>query len=197
MGLFGKMLHAVEDKFEGAPHEAVEELDQTIESLQRMKRSLEESTEFREAQALKEQAAKKSRVKVLEETVEDAKTEVERLLGYSLQPFHYQTDLYGLLPDGYVDRGVLSAKQAEFKQAIHTVEAHLKEISVLHDAHRSFAGNKEQAMQQQLNQISGLKSRLLGFLMRHKPMDAQAFRAQLTPHLDVMVDALSVLRELQ
>jgi hypothetical protein len=74
-GNFTAMLKEVSGRFQdtAASYEAVQELEHTIASLQQIKNGLEETKEYRAAQAEKERASKGDRVQQLQKRVEESK----------------------------------------------------------------------------------------------------------------------------
>ena len=104
---FTGMLRDIKGRFKDpeAPCEAVQALEETLATLQQIKKGLEETKEYRAAQAEKELSDKGNRVLLLKKQVEESKAAAEGLLGYPLTSAHYQASgnfgnsLYQLLPE--------------------------------------------------------------------------------------------------
>ena len=168
----------------------MQELQQTIASLQRIKSGLEEETkEFRVMQVEKEPAPKDDRVLQLEKRIEESKAAAEKLLGFSLKPKHFDSgDVYSLMPSGYADRQRFEETVEKLREDIHTTEAILRE-------RRAYLGKKEIEASQAHSRT--LRTQLLTFLMAYQPMMDPTFSKTLATHLDAMLEAYLELRTLE
>lgn len=199
-GNFTAMLKEVSGRFQdtAASCEAVQELEHTIASLQQIKNGLEETNEYRAAQAEKERASKGDRVQQLQKRVEESKAAAERLLGFPLTPEHCtKGNAYGLMPVGYVDQLVfeqtvqsLERYSSDMQERLNQLKGELGDLK----SRSSLSAVEKTKFEQQIP-IS--RSRLLGYMMSHQPMLDATFSDTLAAHLDAMLDAYLELRKLQ
>jgi DNA repair exonuclease SbcCD ATPase subunit len=204
-GTFSAMLKEVSGRFRdtAASYEAVQELEHTIASLQQIKNGLEETNEYRAAQAEKERASKGDRVQQLEKRIEESKAAAERLLGFPLTPGHCtKGNVYGLLPIGYVDRLAFEQTVQSLERSSSNTEERLDqlkgELGDLKSRSSWSAVDRTKSEIMQLEQQAHLmRSRLLGYMMSYQPMLDATFSDTLAAHLDAMLDAYLELRKLQ
>ena len=212
-GNFTVMLKEVSGRFQdtAASYEAVQELEHTIASLQQIKNGLEETKEYRAAQAEKERASKGDRVQQLQKRVEESKAAAERLLGFPLTLEHCTSGkAYSLMPDGFVDRTQFEVMIQDFQNQIASTEAFLDkckgELRVLKSPNYKPRGcvrvdqeleQAQRAIHNGEHQLRAASSRLLGYMMSHQPMLDATFSDTLAAHLDAMLDAYLELRKLQ
>jgi hypothetical protein len=198
------MLKAINGRFQccaaSLPCDTVKELEQTIASLQQIKNGLEETEEYRAAQAEKERASKDERILQLKKRVEESKASAEKLLGFPLKPDHFTGgNAYKLMPAGYVARAHFEGTLQHFQKQISSMEAVLDrckgELGVLKSA--SSRSQTEMSIQSGEGQLCEARSRLLGFVMAYEPMLDTTFSEKLAVHLDAMLGAYLELRTLE
>ena len=215
---FSSCLKEVEQRFEACDSSQVDDLETTIACLQKIKRSLEETDEYRAASAEKERAFKKSRVQVLQETVNNSEKEITQLLGFRPVFEQFNQTFYSMLPKGCISKEYFATRVGEIQGYIAKNTADLKRVqdekkhcADYHYCADYYAGygahigkravpNHDQIEAQIssfMMQIETNKSSLLTFVMSNKPVDATAFHDKLAPHLDSMLDALLELRSLE
>jgi hypothetical protein len=115
------------------------------------------------------QQARAADALLLKARIEEARQGAEKLLGFQLRAEHFaRGHAYALLPAGHVD-------VEEFEGVKRGLQARMRAASDL--------GAEEEA-----------KTRLLHYLLLHKPIDGRAFRKALSVHLDAMLEALVELR---
>jgi hypothetical protein len=158
--------------------------------LHTLKRGLDEKTEaFRAAKVM----ARESRVQRM---LEEARAGAEGLLGFPLKLEHCMNGLaYDLLPAGFVDGRVFDETVLNLREQCKCLEERVKQAKA-----RMLEGGPVECMCTQLrsaeSQLGHQRSRLLGYVLAHKPMRDAKFRDKLAAHLDAMLDALLELRAL-
>jgi hypothetical protein len=203
---FTGMLRDIKGRFKDpeAPCEAV----QALASLQQ---GLEETKEYRAAQAEKELSDKGNRVLLLKKQVEESKAAAENLLGYPLKTEYLSKgQAYELMPMGFVDRLIFDSTIQHYQNQIATMKEVLDrckgELAVLKAPNFKPHGYGCNTQQQQIEQTersihSGVhqlreaRSKLLGYVMEHQPMLDATFSDKLAAHLDAMLDAYLELRQ--
>jgi DNA repair exonuclease SbcCD ATPase subunit len=186
-----------------SPCDTVQELQQTIASLQQIKSGLEETKEYRAAQAEKERASKDDRVLQLKKRIEESKAAAEKLLGFSLKPEHFNPgNMYNLMPTGYMNRLIFDQTVQNFQRPILNMEERLDrlrgELGDLKFRCSWSAVDKTKSEILQLEvQLHPMRSQLLGFLMAYQPMMDPTFSETLATHLDAMLETYLELRTLE
>ena len=202
-GNFTAMLKEVSGRFQdtAASCEAVQELEHTIASLQQIKNGLEETKEYRAAQAEKERASKGDRVLQLKKRVEESKAAAERLLGFPLTPEHCnEGNAYGLMPIGYVDRLVFEQTVQSLEQSSSNMEERLDQLKgELGDLKSRSSWSAVDRTKSEIikleQQVHIMRSRLLCYMMSYQPMLDATFSDKLAGHLDAMLEAYLELRQ--
>jgi hypothetical protein len=179
---------------------ALDELEDAINRLQKIKKALEESPNLVDAKAEQVQKTRDHHVAMLHRTIESHQREVELLLGYPLDPSSQPVscDLYMLLPAGHVDQSQMSSSIMQYQTEIKMLEeaklhAGADETIIIH---RGILSTRLTLAQHE-QQISHQKSMLLRYLMQNTPINAVEFRAKLTPHMDGLLEAFRELRTLE
>ena len=132
----------------------------------------------------------------LQATVEQHKQAVIDLLGYTP---HFGCDgssLYSLLPSNCVPRDKFLSRMAVLADLRAKHEAQLKEVQDKITLAQNFFSeykNGSDMTRSIQRDIDASKSALLVHMLSRKPVDEQAFRDKLAPHLDAMLDALCEL----
>jgi hypothetical protein len=194
------------------PYAAVQALDETLASLQKLQADLKRTKEYRAAEEAQKQSDASDRVRRLTEELEKAQAAAEAMLGYPLTSAHYRSSgnfddsLYHLLPEGYVHHQKFDCAVQRLKQQLANQEARLDKIrgelgaSELTPAPPFLRGDLKQALeakQAELHsatvQVRCARSQLLGFMATHKPMRDARFGETLAGHLDAMLDAYVAL----
>jgi cob(I)alamin adenosyltransferase len=187
-----------------SPCDTVQELQQTIASLQQIKSGLEETKEYRAAQVEKERASSKDdRVLQLKKRVEESKAATEKLLGFSLKQEHFNSgDVYILMPIGYVNLQQFELQVEILQKSIRNMEERLDRLrGELGDLKARFSWSAVDKTESQISQLEAqlpsMRTQLLGFLMAHQPMMDPTFSETLATHLDAMLEAYLELRKLE
>jgi DNA repair exonuclease SbcCD ATPase subunit len=214
---FTHMLKEIQNRFQDpaggiSPQEAVQALEETLASLHQIKKSLEETKEYRAAEEAQKQSDKGNRVRHLTASLEKAEAAAEAMLGYSLTSAHYRSSgsLYHLLPEGYLNHQAYDYQVKQFQSQLAKQEAQLDRIrgelgtSELTPAPPFLRGDLKQALeakQEQLRsataQVRCARSQLLSYMATHKPMRDAHFSDKLAGHLDAMLDAYLELQKLE
>jgi hypothetical protein len=213
---FKHMLKEIQNHFQDpavgvAPCEALQALDETLASLNQIKKSLEEIKEYRAAQAEKEMTAKDNRVPQLQNRAQKSKAAAEGMLGYPLMPEHFASGgAYALLPVGFVERPTFEAAVQSYPKEIarlkEVVDQCKGELDTLKSPSFKSRGcvTPAQASEQVMRSIRGgevmihdQRSRLLSYMETHKPMLDAHFGKTLAGHLDAMLDAYLELEKLE
>jgi hypothetical protein len=205
---FTGMLRDIKGRFKDpeAPCEAVQALEETLASLQQIKKGLEETKEYRAAQAEKELSDKGNRVLLLKKQVEESKAAAEGLLGYPLTSAHYQASgnfgnsLYQLLPEGYVDHQVFGYQVRHLQQELAKQEENLDRVKgELGDFKSRSSWSAVDRTKSEIikleQQVHIMRSRLLCYMMSYQPMLDATFSDKLAGHLDAMLEAYLELRQ--
>jgi DNA repair exonuclease SbcCD ATPase subunit len=195
---FNYMLKAINGRFQccaaSLPCDTVKELEQTIASLQQIKNGLEETEEYRAAQAEKERASKDERILQLKKRMEESKAAAERLLGFSLKPEHFNSgNVYTLMPIGYVNRQQFEGRVQILQNPIRNMEERVDRLR----CHLSANPTTKSEILQLEAQLHLMRTQLLGFLMAYQPMMDPTFSETLANHLDAMLEAYLELRTLE
>ena len=207
---FTGMLQALQGRFQQdpstaatAPCETVQALEETIASLQQIKIGLEETKEFRAAQAEKALTVKGNRMLQLTNRAEEAKAAAEKLLGYPLKPEHFTNgQAYSLMPVGFVERLHFEAAVQHFQGEIARLKD-LQALKPLSSCRPTFGllensfHQAQRTMKAEEDQLRKARSRLLGYLMTHRPMQDATFTNKLAAHIDTMLEAYLELRALE
>jgi hypothetical protein len=190
------------------PYAAVQALDETLASLQKLQADLKRTKEYRAAEEAQKQSDASDRVRRLTEELEKAQAAAEAMLGYPLTSMHYGSSngLYHLLPEGYVHPQMFDHQVKQLQSHLSNQEARLDKLrgelgaSELTPAPPFLRGDLKQALeakQAELHsatvQVRCARSRLLGFMATHKPMRDARFSEKLAGHLDAMLDAYVAL----
>jgi hypothetical protein len=218
---FTHMLKEIQNRFQDpagsvAPCEAVQALDETLASLHQIKKSLEETKEYRAAEEAQKQSDESKRVMRLKASLEKAQAAAEAMLGYPLNSEHYFSSgnygdsLYNLLPEGYVHQKMFDHQVKHLKSQLANQEARLDKIrselgpSELTPAPPFLRGDLKQALEGKQGQLRNAtanvhfgRSRLLSYMATHKPMRDAHFGKTLAGHLDAMLDAYLELEKLE
>jgi DNA repair exonuclease SbcCD ATPase subunit len=177
-----------------SPCDTVHELQQTIASLQQIKSGLEETKEYRAAQAEKERVSKDDRVLQLKKRVEESKAAAEKLLGFSLKPEHFNCgNVYSLMPSGYVNRQQFEWRVENLQKPIRNMEERVDRLR----SRLSVNPTTKSEILQLEAQLHAMRTQLLGFLMEYQPMMDPTFSETLATHLDAMLEAYLELRTLE
>ena len=209
------MLQEIKERFStpssSSPCDTVQELQQTIASLQQIMSGLEETMEYRAAKTEEERASKGSRVLQLKKRVDESKAAAEKLLGFSLMPEHFTKNMYILMPSGYVDR-------QQFEKRVQLLQMHIRNteerLGRLRGQISTNPKTKSESLQLEAQlypmqtttkseilqleaQLHPTRTQLLGFLMACQPMMDTTFSETLATHLDAMLAAYLELRTLQ
>jgi predicted RNase H-like nuclease (RuvC/YqgF family) len=199
------MLEELKGRFStpsSSPYDTVQELQQTIAALQQIKSGLEETEEYRAAQAEKERA-KEDRVLQLKKRVEESKAAVEKMLGYSLKSEQFSTgEAYGLMPVGFHSCAHFEDTIKHYQTRIATLEAEL--VVMKEPGYKPRGIRPEYALEQTQRNIDTaeytrrkLSSQLIGYMMAYQPMKDLTFCQTLATHLDAMLEAYLALRTLE
>jgi hypothetical protein len=133
----------------------------------------------------------------LQATVDQHKQAVIDLLGYTPDFGCGGSSLYSLLPSNCVPRDKFLERMAVHADLRAKYEAQLKEVKDKISLARNFGSeyqNGSDIMMRSIQRdIDASKSALLAHMLSRKPVDEQAFRDKLAPHLDAMLDALCEL----
>ena len=199
------MLQEIQASFQdtATPCETVEALANTIASLEQIKKGLEDTTEYRAAQAEKALTAKGDRALQLKKTLEESKAAAEKLLGYPLKPENVANgEAYRLMPTGFVDKLTFNYQLQHYQKQIDIAEVIVDrckgELAVLKSNNVApfGRGTLKQTLEQTQGQLTqaerslhDVRSRLLGFVMANQPMLDATFSDQLATHLDAMLVA--------
>jgi uncharacterized protein involved in exopolysaccharide biosynthesis len=177
-----------------SPCDTVQELQQTIASLQQIKSGLEETKEYRAAQAEKERVSKDDRVLQLKKRIEESKAAAEKLLGFSLKQEHFNSgNVYALMPIGYVNRQQFEGRVQILQKPIRNMEERVDRLR----GRLSVNPTTESEILQLEAQLHAMRTQLLGFLMAYQPMMDPTFSETLATHLDAMLEAYLELRTLE
>lgn len=190
------------------PYAAVQALEETLASLQKLQADLKRTKEYRAAEEAQKQSDASDRVRRLTEKLEKAQAAAEAMLGYPLTSMHYRSSnsLYHLLPEGYVNCQAYDMTVQTLRQQLVTLETQLDKIkgelglSELTPAPPFLRGDLKQALevkQEELRsataQVHCARSRLLSYMATCKPMRDARFGETLAGHLDTMLDAYVAL----
>jgi small-conductance mechanosensitive channel len=194
------------------PYAAVQALDETLTSLQKLQADLKRTKEYRAAEEAQKQSDASDRVRRLTEELEKAQAAAEAMLGYSLNSEHYFSSgnygdsLYNLLPKGYVHQKMFDHNIQHLKSQLANQEARLDQIkgelgpSELTPAPPFLREDLKQALEAKQGQLRTAttnvhfaRSRLLSYMATHKPMRDARFGETLAGHLDAMLDAYVAL----
>jgi hypothetical protein len=191
------------------PYAAVQALDETLASLQKLHADLKRTKEYRAAEEAQKQSDASDRVRRFTEKLEKAQAAAEAMLGYPLTNAHYRSSggLYHLLPEGYVHHQTFDYQVKQFQGHLANQEARLDKIkgelgaAELTPTPPFLRGDLKQALeakQAELHsataQVHCARSQLLGYLATHKPMRDTRFGETLAGHLDAMLEAYVALR---
>jgi DNA repair exonuclease SbcCD ATPase subunit len=203
---FTGMLQEIQGKFDvyaSLPFDTVQELEQTIANLQKIKNELEETDEYRAAQAEKERALKGNRALQLKKRVEESKAAAEKMLGFPLTPqLLNQENMYKLMPMGFVDRSQFNAQLQQYQMQNAIAEEKLDQLKgelgdLKFRSKWSSVDNTKSQIQQLEFQVHITRTRLLSYMMAYQPMLDTTFSETLAAHLDAMLEAYLELRKLE
>lgn len=201
------MLQEIQGRFEGyaasVPFDTVQQLEQTITSLQKIKNELEETEEYRVAQAEKERVTKGNHALQLKKRVEESKAAAEKLLGFPLQPqLLNKQNMYKLMPVGFLDRTQFEAQLQKYQMHNAVTQDNLDrlkgELGDLKSRSSWSAVDQKTSQIEQLEfQLHATRTQLLSYMMQYQPMLDTTFSDTLAAHLDTMLEAYLELRKLE
>ncbi len=196
------------------PYAAVQALDETLASLQKLQADLKRTKEYRAAEEAQKQSDASDRVRRLTGELAKAQVAAEAMLGYPLTSAHYRSgggnfscdSLYQLLPEGYVHHHIFDHNVRRLQLQLANQEAQLDRIrgelgaSELTPAPPFLRGDLKQALEAKQGelhlataQVRCVRSQLLSYMATHTPMRDTRFGEKLAVHLDAMLNAYVAL----